>query len=230
LHSSIGDLLKTVRQGVPVPVVEDWILSVRDKMRKDFLSSRDNLDPHFRLFEHEYSKPVAPEVWRQEWALVEKRLRGFFESAWLQRFLSTGPECWKAVDDLFEFHLGETKLYAKIDCALEVDGRFLIVDWVQSRPKKYQERGLLLAALYAREVWGADMNQLDLFLVGLESGENRKVLVEEKTLNDLEGQINRESILLADFIQKQTNTLESLPFPQDTGLCLSCSYQKICYK
>jgi hypothetical protein len=229
IHEAVGSLLKSVRQGEPVPAADAFVDGLKIKMREQFLASKENAAGAERLFEHEYRVPVAPEIWRGHWDTVEAGLRGFLNSKWLSRLSSLGPECWKAVDELLEFDVNGIKAYVKIDCAIESEGKFFLIDWKTSAPNADAEPSLLVSALYAHEVWGAEPDQIEAMAVCLLDGRTFHAAVNEDSLMNTHLRIEEESAAL----EEAKSTLGSDPFSvQATSSlqsCRRCHFQVLCH-
>lgn len=228
IHQTIGDLLKLIRQGSPLPSPAELIEAAKLKMREEFRLSKAGEGP--RLFEHEYDLRLHPQIWRSHWDSVERSLHWFFSSKWLARLKELPPEAWKAVDELVSFDVDGIKAYVKIDCAVETGGRFVIIDWKNSTLKTDDEFSLLLAALYAHEVWGADPNETEAFAVSLQNGQQLKAALNEESLMETFLRIQEESALLQEEAERQSGLdLEKIPMTSDLQLCDRCNFRKLCY-
>lgn len=229
IHEEIGSILKSVRQGNPAPEIEALIASLKEKMREQYRLSRENAGAPERLFEHEYKVAVAPDVWKGHWETVEKSLRWFLASKWLARLAGLGPECWKAVDELLEFDVNGIKSYVKIDCAIELDGKFFLIDWKTSAPDAKAEPGLLISALYAHEVWGAEPDQIEAVAVSLVDGRAFHAKVDEEALMNAHLRVEEESAAL----EEAKTSLGADPFAvratEDRQLCRRCNFQILCH-
>lgn len=227
VHSEIGEVLKMVRQGSPPPPLEDWLDRVRNTMRDQFRASRENTAEALRFFEHEYDIPVPRQVWAEPWAKVESSLRRFHGSAWLERFCSLGPECWKAIDEIISFNVGEIKAFVKIDCAIESDGQFTIVDWKTSPLRDEPDTGLQTAALYAHEVWGADPAGTQILAVSLLDGKMRRYPVDEELLMETHLRIESESQTFSN-LDRNADPFQR-PMTSNRQTCERCHFKKLCY-
>lgn len=229
IHEEIGQLLKIVRQGSPVPPLDAWVSSVRDKMRDQFKLSRAG-DASHRLFEHEYNIVIPGVAWAKHWDTVEQCLRWFYQSKWLGRLTSLGPECWKAVDEILSFDVNGIKSFVKIDCGVEMDGRIFLMDWTTSAPKDSAQDNLAVAALYAHEVWGAEAENIQASAVSLLDGKTFHAHIDEDVLMQVFLKIEEESGLLdqARVEFSKVDDWKTLP-AAEPATCRWCSYQKICY-
>jgi hypothetical protein len=228
VHEAVGEMLKTVRQGAPLPTEEEVILHVKTRMRDQFKNSKDANGDGSRLFEHAYQLPIAPPVWQGHWATVEKSLRWFLSSTWLKRLKTLGPECWKTVDEVLGFDVNGIKAYVKIDCAVETGGRFVLIDWKTSSLKEKDLDSLQVAALYAHEVWGADVEQIDGMAVSLLDGRSLKAAIDEETLMETHLRIEEEAGLLSQELDIAVADPLTLP-AASMATCLRCNFQKVCY-
>ncbi len=227
-HDTIGDLIKLVRQEAELPAAPEIIEAAKIKMREQFRVSKTGEGA--RLFEHEYNVAVDPAVWRNHWDTVERSLQWFLSSKWLERFKTLGPEAWKAVDELVSVDVDGVKAFMKIDCAVETGGRFVLVDWKTSALKNGDEFPLLLGALYAHEVWGADPENIDAFAVSLQDGRQMKAAINEESLMETFLRIQEESAFLQEELQKQNGlTYAQVPMTDDLRLCDRCNFKKLCH-
>lgn len=227
VHEELGRILRLLRQGQPVPPLNDLLDERRTKMREMFQESRANPDARLRLFEHEYNVNVPKEAWSSTWSLVEDCLSRFYRSAWFERLKSVGPESWKAVDEILSFTVDETKAFVKIDCALEVDGAFVLIDWKTSQLKSTDGDSLGVAALYAHEVWGAEPSAITAHAVCLLNGRASRISFSEETLMETYIKVQSESALLQGRV-KHASPFD-LPFPERRNVCERCNFKQLCY-
>ena len=239
IHKSVGDIIKTLRQGGALLSPEEIIQQTKEVMRAEFKNSKDQTPSEEqlfaerlfaeRLFEHEYGLSINPQVWQDHWNTVEKSLRWFLSSRWLERLKELGPEVWKAVDEVLAFELGDIKAYVKIDCAVETGGRFHLIDWKSSALGPDDQKNLGVAALYAHEVWGAEPEAITATAVSLTEGRSLEASVNEDSLMETYLRIQAE----AEFLSQQTSEFNGDPFkiPMTTHLktCTRCNFQKLCY-
>lgn len=228
VHDTMGQLLKMMSQGVTLPAEEFFVGDVRKKMRDEYKNSQQNPGMDGRLFEHEYSISVPPEMWRRHWETVETSIRGFYHSAWMKRMRDLGPESWKAVNEVLEFEMEGVRAYVKIDCALEANGRFVLIDWKSSSLRPEDDKNLQAAALYAHEVWDAAPDAIDAFVVSLTDGLHRWVPINEETLIDTVLRIQEEAGMLQENLEGAADPM-SVPMTTDLGRCQRCNFQKLCH-
>jgi hypothetical protein len=228
-HEAMGDLLKRLRQGEALPGADAFIEEQKNKMREQFRTSRDGGSADLRLYEHEYQVSLQAEVWKNHWISVEKALRWFLSSKWAARLSQLGPENWKAVDEILSFDVNGTKAYVKIDCAIETDSKFFLIDWKTKAPGAGSEPSLLVAALYAHEVWGAEMENIQAMAVSLADGQTFHANVDEDALMNTHLQIEEEAQRLEAAKSALPADLFSIAAPEDTGRCRRCNFEKLCY-
>lgn len=229
VHEVVGDTCKILRQGEPAPGIEAVIAKTRERMRDEFKKSKEGADSPSRLFEHEYNTSVNPDAWKKQWNGVELSLRWFFNSKWMARLKTLSPENWKTVDEVLSFDVDGIKAYVKIDCALEVDGRFILIDWKTSALKPGDAAALSVAALYAHETWGAEPDAIDAFVVSLLDGKSEKATIDEDALMETFMKIQEE----AGWVEEQKVTLgadiEMIPLPSNLETCRRCNFQRLCH-
>jgi CRISPR/Cas system-associated exonuclease Cas4 (RecB family) len=226
VHETVGDVLKSVRQGEAVPEEESVINRLRDRMREEFRASKEGRSES-PLFEHKFHASVGPEAWRKQWDSVERSVRWFLNSNWVKRLAALGPECWKAVDEVLAFDVNGIKAYSKIDCAVETGGKFFLIDWRTSLPSPKDEAALQVAALYAHENWGAEPDAVQALAVSLQDGTTYHANVSEDSLMEAHLRIEEEAAAL----EKASVSTDpfSIPPPSDLQICRRCSFQELCY-
>jgi hypothetical protein len=229
LHEALGALLARLRQGEALPGADMFIEEQKNKMRDQFKRSREGNTAFGRLYEHEYAVAVDPEVWKQHWGNVESALRWFVASKWAARLAQLGPESWKAVDEILSFDVNGIKAYVKIDCAIEMDGRFFLLDWKTKTPDGSSEPSLLVAALYAHEVWGAELENIQAMAVSLKDGQTFHARIDEDALMNIHLKIEEETQRLEAAKADLPKDLFSIAAPADLGCCRRCNFEKLCY-
>lgn len=229
VHEAIGRILRSLSQGESLPEGQAILEGLHEEMRQFYVNSRAETASGPRLFEHEYELKLSPEVWQRQWAAVEMSLRWFFESPWLKRMKALGPEAWKAIDEILEFDLNGIRVYCKMDCALEVGKRFILIDWKTSSLRGGEEKNLYVPALYAREVWDAEPDAIEGCVVSLWNGESRKVAVQGKDLADASRQIQEEARFMQGLLEKGRPDPLSVPSTSDISQCWRCNFQKLCH-
>lgn len=229
IHKSFGRILKAISQGTPLLNPDVFIQNVKEDMRNEYKSSAQAKEGNFRLFEHEYGHALPPETWQRQWSLIERSLNWFLNSAWLERFKALGPESWKAIDQILDFDLSGIKAYVKIDCAVETNGRFYLIDWKTSSSPAADDFPLLVSALYAHEVWGADPEAIDALFVSTWDGTTRKASVNEDTLMEAFLRIQEEAEHLQTTQRDMPSDVSHLPLPSNTRICFRCNFQRLCH-
>jgi hypothetical protein len=228
VHDAIGDLLKSVRQEAEIPSDESIIETVRTKMRDEFKNSKTGEGP--RLFEHEYNLPVNSSIWKNQWDGVERSLRWFLSSKWLARLKALGPESWKTVDELLHVDVDGIKAFLKMDCAIEAGGRFVLIDWKTSALKPGDEFPLLVSALYAHDVWGADADSIDAYAVSLHDGRQMKASINEESLMETFLRIQEEASVLKQALDEHAGlSWAQIPMTSDLHLCDRCNFRRTCH-
>jgi len=227
VHETIGDVLRSVRQGEAVPDEETVIAKARDRMRAEFKASKDGT-AESPLFEHKFNQAVPADAWKRQWESVERSLRWFLRSTWVKRLATLGPECWKAVDEVLAFDVNGIKAYAKVDCAVEIDGKFFIIDWRTSAAGPREEPALQVSALYAHENWGADPEMVQALAVSLQDGATYHANVNEESLMETHLRIEEESSALQEASAAAEDPFEVSP-PDDLSICRRCSFQAVCW-
>lgn len=230
IHTAVGDIVKLLRQNAAVPDIELFLNTLKEKMRAEFVNSKENVNNETeRLFEHEYKIQISPQVWKDQWEKVEKSIRWFVQSPWFKRLQEMPAESWKTVDEVLSFQVDEVKAYVKIDCALEIENRFILIDWKTSALKETDKKDAMMMALYAHEVWGAEPEQITLSLVSLADGKSQSLQVTEEEMMDAFLRIQDEGNILTEEASSLTENPFDSPVISNKSICRQCNFQKLCY-
>ncbi len=119
------------------------------------------------------------------------------------------------------------------DFARRKDGKCEIWDWKTGKKNEHDELQLLSYALYARDTWGFDANDIRLFGYYLKTddiceypcNDDRMAFIEE----EIESNFETLHTLLAD-IDSNTPKEKEAAFPMidDPSTCERCFYRQLC--
>ena len=229
VHTAVADLIRAARAGGEIAPEDDWVGTVRDRLRGEFEASRSNAADGVRLFEHEYGVSVSREAWRENWEKAERALRWFYSSKWLERLRKLRPEHWKAVDEVLDFDADGVRAYAKIDCAVETDDGVVLIDWKTGPLREGDGAGLDVAMLYAHDVWGADPATAQGWTVSLLDGASRRRTFDPDALIETQLRIQEEAFALAEAAASFAADPLAAPAPPTLAPCARCNFQKLCH-
>lgn len=161
----------------------------------------------------------------------ERTILGFRHaaSAHLKRFVSLiWPQFARgrhqAHEQLETFRVGHHNAQVKVDLSIwEGDNALSIIDWKTSPSLSshgYADQ-LGVYALWAHTTLGLDPSRIQTILVGLGSGEVRRMLVDENDLAEVEARIEADFETVSQFAG-------SFPAYPDPSRCWSCPHLKGC--
>ncbi|WP_373046481.1 PD-(D/E)XK nuclease family protein [Vulgatibacter sp.] len=234
VHDTIKRALTLVRDGQPADPRE-LVDRTRARMRAEFRESREKAYRQrkaFGLVEHEYDEPLPDEVWRDNWALVERCIEAFFASRWLSIASDLQPERWLPIDELGSFSFEGTKIFAAPDFAFRTaDGGVVVVDWKTGQKRESDREQLRGYAIYARETWGVPLDRIECRVVYLPSLEEVEVRVDESEVAAFSERM-KASIenMLSLLVDRDANvaTAENFPPTDDEKACARCVFRRPC--
>jgi hypothetical protein len=166
VHDCIKRSLDNLSRNIPVLPLEEIIRITRDRMRRDFRSSRSG---HYRsnpkhacgLFEHEYKIEVPDEKWREAWEQVEHCLHTFYESDVYKQLSTLASEDFLEIERLSTFDLDGNPVTIRLDCVTREKDRIIVWDWKTGRRESRDARFQLACyAFYAASAYGVPINRI----------------------------------------------------------------------
>lgn len=141
----------------------------------------------------------------------------------LPQFRSCRYICHEKLDS---FSVGDTNVWVRPDlCYRDGDGQFVITDWKTRRREAFESPTLQLQtyALWAREKFEPDIDQVRLQLAFTSTGDILPQLVSEADLEATRERINSDT-------EAWQNLTQQSSFPTDPAVekCRSCSYLYYC--
>lgn len=241
VHHVIEEVLKSLRQGKPVPE-EEAVIRLTERMRADYRSSKAKKnyeDPkrNLGLFEHEYLKPVTDDTWKKIHAESEACLRNFYRSALYKELLAEDKNNWLVIEDLEDFEFSNAKIYVKLDFARKKGDVVEIYDWKTGKEEKTDasvQMGAYL--LYAMQKWGVPLEKIKGYLFNLTPA---SPVAKEHPMNEasLEATKNFMTESIAGMRKLLLYPQKNIPLPRENfkytenvRICDSCSFYKICEK
>lgn len=237
VHECVARSLRNLSRGVPVLPLDEILAITRNLMRQDYRNSiagRYRRDPSLcGLFEHEYAVDVTDEAWRNTADGVDQCLRTFYGSEHYHALSQTPPADFLEVEEFSSFLLDAVELKIKLDCATREKERVVVWDWKTG--KREPDMGLSIQmgcyALYAREKYGAELENVATRQFDLTHGVLREHRPTERSLEEIAAYI-RGSIadMTAMLENPAANTAEEERFAKVArrSLCARCSFFKVC--
>ncbi len=240
VHHVVEHTLKELRSGKAVNP-PDVLAHLTEVMRANYRSSKSKKylnDPKksLGLFEHEYEKPVADEVWKTIHDEAEACLRHFLNSDLYREFQMENKSNWLVIEDLEEFEYDKAKIYVKLDFARKKNGMIEIYDWKTGKDENEAAVQMGAYAIYAMKKWSVPLDQIRTFLLYLS---NDKPTAKEFKLNEAliedTKKIMSQSIAsmreqLIDPIRNIPKPREMFAFTDNDRFCNNCNFKKMCEK
>lgn len=234
VHDAIKRALTLIRDGHPVDRA-GLVALTRSRMREEFRGSREKLYRRRKalgLVEHEYDEPIADEVWRANWELVEACIDAFFDSRWIGIARDLPPERWLPIDELGSFLFEGTKIFAAPDFAFRRgDGGVVVIDWKTGQRRESDREQLRGYALYARETWQISLERIECRVVYLPSLEEEEVRIDEAEANAFCERMRASIEAMRNLLDDPVRNLASIdrfPRTDDERTCARCVFRRPC--
>ena len=238
VHDVAKDVLESLREGRPLPV-EQALLSIRERMRRDFDDSRTGRYRHrpnriCGLAEHYYGKAVEGDTLRETMVAAEGCIKRLYGTGSYQTMLQLGPIAIMEVEKLQSTTLSGCKVWVSPDVILRgADGRWMIVDWKTSASAFTEETRLQLAiyGIYAAQAYHAGTDQLAGVEENLRLGEEHVFPLKEWVLEEArkyaEGSIRKMQELLHDR-ERNVALFSDFPMTGNLAMCMDCRFRRAC--
>jgi hypothetical protein len=200
--------------------VEQIISITLNQMREEFRSSREKRylthPKTCALFEHEYDVSILDADWKKMADSMVQCLRNFYGSATFGMLKELPGQMWLEVEDFSSFYLGQTKIWAVLDCSFRTEDGITIIDW-KTGEGTTENVSLQLAcyAMYAMEQWQA----AEFFITQAEI-ENAKAYIL--------GSISDMQSLLSDVENNVPKEEKSFQKIEDERIRTNCNFRKVC--
>ncbi len=236
VHRTIHRSLERLYNGSEMPVADAQSLAInlfrqawRESRQKDW---QENASRNANLFEHYYDAVPDDERLLEFKTLMDDSISGFYESDsyGFIKFIST-PH-WLSREKLESFELNETNIWVKLDFAARHDERIYIYDWKTGKQVKGNETQLAVYALYARDKWNLNIDDLRLFDVYLSKRLPVKLKISETVIESALQEISSSISAMNELMDDRVNNLvaeENCPMTDYTYNCGSCQFKEVCY-
>jgi hypothetical protein len=242
VHHLIENILKSIRLGTPLSY-ENALAQLTETMRGNYRYSKSKKyleDPkkYLGLFEHEYEKPISDAIWKKIHEESVVCLKNFYNSPLYQELLGDDPSHWLLIEDLEEFEMEGAKLFVKLDFARRSGNLIEIYDWKTGKLGGSAEAKIQMGvyAMYAMDKWKEPLENIRAYILGLTEASPQvkgepitRDLIEETRRNILKS-IEAMKNLLEDPARNIPKPREFFKFTENTRLCDSCNFYKICEK
>lgn len=236
LHRLIEGQLARLRRGFR-PAANPLCEQARSLLNQEWRQSveqrwRENPKHNVNLFEHYYGIEIGDQRRADLREKLFACLDHFCALPLLERLVAAEPNAWLAVEQLDTFLVDRVPVYVKLDCAVQLDGRTLIIDWKSGRASERDLAQIACYGLYAMQKWRTGFENLRTLLVYLLANETAEqpigpeqaLAMQERIVSGI--QAMRE--VLADPI---ANVAREEDFPKTNQLhrCRRCNFHEICY-
>lgn len=233
VHDVIKRALTLIRDGHPLDE-ERLIEQARAAMRAQFRESRDKAyrtRKAFGLVEHEYDEAIPDEEWLAGWQQVERCLRSFFSSRWVEIARELDQASWLPIDELDTFPFAGTKVYAAPDFAFRRDDGVTMVDWKTGKPRDSDAEQLLGYAMYARATWDVPLAKVECLVVYLPSFDEVEVPVGDEELRGFEERMAASIAEMQGLLEDRASNvarIDAFPRTDDERACARCPFRRPC--
>jgi hypothetical protein len=235
VHETIEGFLKTSDR-IPGTTEQEALIraTIHERMLRDWRESEGGTLT-FRLFEHEYEVPVAPEDKKILVGTVMRSLRNFFKCEVLAQAFEAGRARWLSMEDLVSFHVGDVEVFLRMDLAFrDVSGKVVIVDWKTGKSEgRFNDIQLAGYALYASEQgWVGSPDEIVTELAYLALPRFVRKAVDGRRLDDARAFVaksaGRMRTLLLDPV-KNLARMEDFARVDRPSICRRCNYRRLCF-
>lgn len=239
VHETIEGLLRSALAGGPADG-EAAIASMTARMRRGYRESIDDVaraagDPRgtVRFIEHEYARPVAPEVWKARVDEAHEMVRAFTRLPYLELMRGLARRDLLGLEKLESWTLEGVPVWVKIDLAYAHDGLIHILDWKTGRFERGENPLQMVGyALFARQAWQAEVAALRVREVYLRQSDPEKpCLLDDEVLANgrqtIASSIQSMRVRLSD-PERNLAREEAFALTTDERNCQNCNFQRIC--
>ena len=217
----------------------------RDIMNREWKQSLDGEWMHkpkynLNLFEHYYGIEITAEermaAKEKVFACLERLMSGdiFAEVGALR------PAEWKSIEKLDQFTVGRHPVFVKIDCATRTEpvpggaaGRLRIYDWKTGKETEDAAAQLGCYALYALQVWRVPLEEVELVLAYLASGETHRLVPAAadvlRTQDFMMASMDAMIATLDSSAEENVATQAKFPLTTRRSNCRRCFFREICF-
>ncbi len=237
VHDCIKRSMENISRGIAVLPTDEILSITRDRMRRDFRSSRagaywQNPKHNCGLYEHEYGIDVPDEKWREAADQVDLCLRNFYESDVYEELRKVPPDDFLEIEEFSKFDIDGDQVTIKLDCAVRETDRIVVWDWKTGRS---EQLGLSFQmacyAYYASNRYRIPVKHVVTRRFELFHDEVHEESISEGALNELLGYI-RGSIkdMKSLLIDPQKNAAREEDFIKVNRreACYRCNFMKVC--
>jgi hypothetical protein len=237
VHECIRHSLENLARAIPVLPVERILELTRNRMREDFVASRDGrYRDHPRqecgLFEHEYRRPVTDQEWLETAEHVDRCLLNFYDSDVWRQLRATAPADFLEIERFSRFLLDGVEVTVKLDCATRETDHVIVWDWKTGRLEGSDARlQLACYAFYLHQAYGIPIHRVHMRRFELTQGAVHTRTIAERELDQIldyvRGSIADMRALLDDPDANRTRE-ERFARVERRDTCLRCNFLKVC--
>jgi hypothetical protein len=237
VHDCIKRSLENLSRGIPVLDYDEIVRITRDRMRRDFRSSRGG---HYRsnpkhacgLFEHEYKLDVPDEKWRQAWEQAERCLQTFYHSDVYQQLGALPVEDFLEIERLSTFDLDHNRVTIRLDCVTRERDGVIVWDWKTGRSESRDARFQLACyAFYAASAYGVPIHRIKQRRFELYHNELHEDQIAEGELSNVLSYIRGSIADMKAVLDDPERNLASEPCFSKVNhreTCYRCEFLRVC--
>lgn len=156
----------------------------------------------------------------------------FFDSAILTQLEKVAPKDVLSIESLESFEVNGVKVWVKMDVAVKMEGRVVIIDWKTGKPGASDDTRFQLGTyrLYAERNTNVDPADIIAMDVNLRTGEET-IHPPEADPDAVEAFITdsaKEMQLVLDDVERNTATENRFPLTSELWRCKRCAFRQVC--
>jgi hypothetical protein len=237
VHECIRHSLENLSRGIPVLPVERILEITRNRMREDYVSSRDGRyrehpKANCGLFEHEYRIPVSDEDWLETADYVDRCLLNFYHSPVWEQLRATKPGDFLEIERFSRFILDGVEVTVKLDCATRESDHVIVWDWKTGRREGSDERlQLACYAFYLHQTYGVPIHRVSMRRFELSGGVVHPREIAERELGQILDYVRGSIADMQALLENPTENIareERFAKVSRREVCQRCNFFKVC--
>lgn len=228
VHEVVATLLRRLLRSTAPIDRERFSRHVRQTLEA-LLAGTELMEVHYR----QRQAPQAEELLEPAMACLEQLLASE-RYDWLVQVLRADPRYLIEPPGYGEARLQGMKIYAKVDCLIEVDGEMVILDWKTGRQDHARHRRQLLGyAAWAEDHLGQPAERIRCLAVYLQNGyeeiEQRPAAADLRQLAlEVASEIEQMQSLCRSVEANIPQAREAFPLTENPADCQHCPFRELC--
>jgi len=186
------------------------------------------------LLEHELGFQIPDEHWLKIYKQILRKIDRFYTSPRINMYRHK-TELWRDIDKIEYFTVGDNKVTARIDFAIEDDDILYIFDWklnlIGNKSDDYHRK---IQALYAKRKWNKKPTQVKIVELDLSVNEEEiakrqppsiSIELDSRAVSRAESDIKRNIKRIQRLLSQSPKDYKAC---SSRKICYTCRYQSLC--